>query len=135
MAACMFVFEMVSCRVGGPVVGDWQQHPTPEVFLTRVSYEDSVVDLSTSAYADDLLRVKAADTAGGIEADTVQHLCELQTDLQSLRFHLNLRKSESLVSIRGRGSYVAARSLFSWSLERAATQTLCQIPWRASSTF
>ena len=100
-------------RVYDTVVGDWQQRTTPEACLTRVSYEDSVLDLSTSAYADDLLRVEAADTADGIEAATVEHTRDLQNDLQPHRLQLNLRKCESLVSIRGRGSYVAARSLFS----------------------
>ena len=70
------------------------------------------MDISTASYADDLIRVEAAQTAAEVEATTLDKTQQLKQSLQPHRLQMNMKKCESLVSVRGKGAYVSARRLY-----------------------
>lgn len=99
-------------RVYDDAIHDWQTRTWSDSGLTNVVYEGQVLDLSIAAYADDLVRVEASRDIGTAERMTVAHTEALKEVLQPHRLELNLRKSESLVAVRGRGAYAAAARTF-----------------------
>ena len=80
---------------------DWQTRTWSDSCLTQVVYEGEVLDLSVSAYADDLAQVEASRDVGTTERMTVDHAEALKEVLRPHRLELNLRKSESLVAVGG----------------------------------
>ena len=98
-------------RVYDKVVGDWRDVPPLDSY-TCVRYSGRTLDISTASYADDLIRVEAAQTAAEVEATTLDKTQQLKQSLQPHRLQLNMKKCESLVSVRGKGAYVSARRLY-----------------------
>ena len=99
-------------RVYDDAIQDWQTQTWSDSRLTCVAYEGQELDLSVAAYADDLVRVEAGRDIRRAERLTVDHTDSLKEVLQRHRLELNLRKSESLVAVRGRGAYSAAERVF-----------------------
>ena len=104
-------------RVYDNIAQDWHAStPVPNCF-TQVGYNGSVHNVAVAAYADDLARVEAAQQAGQVEQCAVEHTAALERALRPHRLKLNLSKSECLLAVRGKGSYSAAKRVFSgdWS--------------------
>ena len=99
-------------RVYDDAVHNWQRKSLSEPSLTTVVYEGLELDLSTAAYADDLVRVEAATAISEVEHRTVEHTKALKEVLRPHRLALNLSKSGSLVAARGRGAYADAARAF-----------------------
>ena len=98
-------------RVYDQTLDEWMQHAPATRPLTQVLYEGHHIDLSVSAYADDLARVEAGWTADDVEKDTLQHTDNLVQHLALRNLRLNSKKCESLLAIRGRGAYAASKRL------------------------
>ena len=123
VATCsMSSWGLVFCKGGGTgpklfrrvydqTLDEWMQHAPATRPLTQVLYEGHHIDLSVSAYADDLARVEAGWTADDVEKDTLQHTDNLVQHLALRNLRLNSKKCESLLAIRGRGAYAASKRL------------------------
>lgn len=100
-------------RVYDRIISGWKENTIPTTDYTTVFYNGGLHDIATAAYADDLARVEAARCLEEVEQSTVVHTQALKEALRPHRLELNLKKSEAMLALRGRGAYAAAKKAFS----------------------